>query len=236
MKKTLVALDLLVKYADGKFEFLVLKPITEKEAGLWCKSTWTFHPHKKIKNIRVLCLNYDAPADASFKEIEVSFQDDISVPESNKVIKLENRVSSAVFSERNGQLFLVSFFDKTTGREQINKSFVPRNLWNIFLTGNKTDVSLEADSGDMSFEKKANTLSVIWKNVKVANKPIDFTVTAAISLNPNTTTPMAIPEAIAPSDWWDRRFGKRCPPARPPRESAGMNLSCLSRRAKGQKP
>ena len=185
LKKTLVALDLLVKYADGKFEFLVLKPITEKEAGLWCKSTWTFHPHKKIKNIRVLCLNYDAPADASFKEIEVSFQDDISVPESNKVIKLENRVSSAVFSERNGQLFLVSFFDKTTGREQINKSFVPRNLWNIFLTGNKTDVSLEADSGDMSFEKKANTLSVIWKNVKVANKPIDFTVTAAISLNPD---------------------------------------------------
>ena len=78
LKKTLVALDVLVKYHDGTFKFLVMKPVGEKEAGQWVKSVSTFTPEKKIKTLRVLCLNYDASGEASFKEIQVSFQDEAS--------------------------------------------------------------------------------------------------------------------------------------------------------------
>ena len=79
LKKTLVALDVLVKYHDGTFKFLVLKPVGENEAGRWVKSASTFTPEKKIKNLRVLCLNYDAPDEASFKDVQVNFQDEVSV-------------------------------------------------------------------------------------------------------------------------------------------------------------
>jgi hypothetical protein len=78
LKKTLVALDLLVKYDDGAFKFFVLKPVGENEVGQWVRSAYTFTPEKKIKNLRVLCLNYDASDEASFKEIQVSFRDEAS--------------------------------------------------------------------------------------------------------------------------------------------------------------
>ena len=78
LKKTLVALDLLVKYDDGTFKFFVLKPVRENEAGLWVRSAYTFTPAKKIKNLRVLCLNYDASDEASFKDVQVSFRDEVS--------------------------------------------------------------------------------------------------------------------------------------------------------------
>ena len=127
LKKTLVALDLLVKYTDGKFEFLVIKPVTEKEAGQWVKSSWTFYPKKKVKNIKVLCLNYDAPAEAQFKNIQVDFQDNTKTSLNNQVIKLENKAALLEFSERNGQVYITSFLDKTTGKEHINKSLIPKN-------------------------------------------------------------------------------------------------------------
>jgi len=78
LKKTLVALDVLVKYHDGTFKFLVLKPVGENEVGQWVKSASTFTPEKKIKTLRVLCLNYDASDEASFKDVQVSFQDEAS--------------------------------------------------------------------------------------------------------------------------------------------------------------
>lgn len=185
LKKTLVALDLLVKYTDGKFEFLVIKPITEKDAGQWVKSTWTFYPKKKVKNIRVLCLNYDAQADAQFKNIQIDFQDKAKISLSNQIVKLENKVALLELAELNGQVYITSFLDKTTGKEHINKSIAPRNLWNILLTNKNGGNSFEADSGDVSIKKSNNRISIIWKNVKVFQKPIDFTVVATISLHPN---------------------------------------------------
>ena len=79
LQRTLVALDVLVKYTDGTFKFLVLKPVGENEVGQWVKSASTFTPEKKIKNLRVLCLNYDASDEASFENVQVSFQDEVSV-------------------------------------------------------------------------------------------------------------------------------------------------------------
>lgn len=184
LKKTLVALDVLVKYTDGTFKFLVLKPVGENEAGRWVRSVYTFTPEKKIKNLRVLCLNYDAPDEASFKDVQVSFQDEVSVRKKSESIRLENKTVSAEFADLNGQFCLVSLFDKTTRTEYINEVLVPKNLWSILLKDPKTGQTCEADPCDVSIKKSGNGLSVTWRNIKIAGKPADFTAVATIGLDP----------------------------------------------------
>ena len=185
LKKTLVALDVLVKYHDGTFKFLVMKPVGEDEAGRWVRSAWTFTPEKKIKNLRVLCLNYDASDEASFKDVQVSFQDEVSVRKKSENIKLENKVLSAEFAEMNGRVCLVSLFDKTTRTEYINEVLIPKNLWSILLRDPKTGQTCEADSGSVSIRKSGNGMTVTWRNIKAAKNPADFTAVATIGLEPD---------------------------------------------------
>jgi len=165
-QKAIVAFGIAATYSTGEVNFFILPQVSPDNAGKWQETNYVFKPEKALRDIRVLCLNYNSGTSAAFRDITVTRNIPLFGKTAGNITRLENRNASLEFAEQAGELRLASFWDKTLKSEFISAAKNRKNLWDIILKDTHSKIPIRVSGGgELTVETHLNELKAVWRDI-----------------------------------------------------------------------